>query len=547
MAGAISAGAYTAGVMDYLFESLERWETAKQIWPDKVPQHNVVIDALTGASAGGMTAAIASAALQTKFAPVRSESMNDDTVTQQNKFYDAWINLNGDANMLISLLSNSDIKKDKLKSFINGEFIDQIANRLISVPEGSKFYNRPYIADKLEIWVSLSNLTGFPIKIEFNKDNERPDNYISYNHMDFAHFAVYKEQTESLLHEIAVNFKDPADMGKLILAQAAMATGAFPVGLPSRIVQRPRSFFINNTIYKNFLQFNINPDDLPAPDEKGFLKHLFVDGGTLNNEPFDVTEYILRKRIDLQNNEWQHTILMIDPFPSMESGKPSQPDTDAGLVSLFGKLANMLMQQPLVKTEDLESALSRSDYKRFLIAPRRDVPTDKGDQTKNGGAAIACGSLGGFGGFLAKGFRQHDFLLGRYNCQRFLQKHFSVKINDNNLVSRAYENKAIRDAFIVQPDKESTLLFVPIIPDVDPLTGEKMKSELLPEWPVDAPYKEKNLQLIEPILRNRINGMTGNYLSGLPFWLFKLLASKKLSGNVIEIIEKQLKRHHLTT
>ena len=31
MAGAISAGAYTAGVMDYLLESLENWQKAKEI------------------------------------------------------------------------------------------------------------------------------------------------------------------------------------------------------------------------------------------------------------------------------------------------------------------------------------------------------------------------------------------------------------------------------------------------------------------------------------------------------------------------------------
>ncbi len=31
MAGAISAGAYTAGVIDYLLESLENWEKAKKL------------------------------------------------------------------------------------------------------------------------------------------------------------------------------------------------------------------------------------------------------------------------------------------------------------------------------------------------------------------------------------------------------------------------------------------------------------------------------------------------------------------------------------
>ena len=32
MAGAVSAGCYTAGVMDYLFEVLELWENCKNVY-----------------------------------------------------------------------------------------------------------------------------------------------------------------------------------------------------------------------------------------------------------------------------------------------------------------------------------------------------------------------------------------------------------------------------------------------------------------------------------------------------------------------------------
>jgi len=76
MAGAVSAGAYTAGVMDYLLETLGTWEEAKKNIREKlakgeplteeektIPLHDVVIDVFGGASAGGMTAAITSLAL----------------------------------------------------------------------------------------------------------------------------------------------------------------------------------------------------------------------------------------------------------------------------------------------------------------------------------------------------------------------------------------------------------------------------------------------------------------------------------------------------
>jgi predicted acylesterase/phospholipase RssA len=61
LAGAVSAGAYTAGVMDYLIEALEAWE--KRRGEEDVPTHRVVIPVIGGSSAGGMTAIIAARAL----------------------------------------------------------------------------------------------------------------------------------------------------------------------------------------------------------------------------------------------------------------------------------------------------------------------------------------------------------------------------------------------------------------------------------------------------------------------------------------------------
>jgi predicted acylesterase/phospholipase RssA len=59
MSGAISAGAYTAGVLDFLIEALDAWEDARN-GPDAdtVPGHRVGIKVMSGASAGAITAAI---------------------------------------------------------------------------------------------------------------------------------------------------------------------------------------------------------------------------------------------------------------------------------------------------------------------------------------------------------------------------------------------------------------------------------------------------------------------------------------------------------
>ena len=63
MAGAISAGAYSAGVVDFLFQALHDWELAKRDDADHVPNHSVCIRAAAGASAGSITAALAAVAV----------------------------------------------------------------------------------------------------------------------------------------------------------------------------------------------------------------------------------------------------------------------------------------------------------------------------------------------------------------------------------------------------------------------------------------------------------------------------------------------------
>lgn len=58
MAGAISAGAYTASVMDFFIEALDAYYAAKKQPGWDGPTHDVRIPIMAGASAGGMTSAI---------------------------------------------------------------------------------------------------------------------------------------------------------------------------------------------------------------------------------------------------------------------------------------------------------------------------------------------------------------------------------------------------------------------------------------------------------------------------------------------------------
>jgi predicted acylesterase/phospholipase RssA len=76
MAGTVSAGAYTAGVIDFLVEAMDAWYTERKhqvqqfgtsydLWT--IPPHELELDVMAGASGGGITAALAAAALNQEF------------------------------------------------------------------------------------------------------------------------------------------------------------------------------------------------------------------------------------------------------------------------------------------------------------------------------------------------------------------------------------------------------------------------------------------------------------------------------------------------
>ena len=102
MAGAVSAGAYTAGVIDFLIQALDEWEKAKdQARKDLAegkatdcPMHEVRIKVMAGASAGGMTAALAAGLVGMKFQSVTSLPPTGHRFEPtNNNLYRSWVNM----------------------------------------------------------------------------------------------------------------------------------------------------------------------------------------------------------------------------------------------------------------------------------------------------------------------------------------------------------------------------------------------------------------------------------------------------------------------
>ncbi len=163
MAGAISAGAYTAGVLDFLMEALEAWQAAKdalRTWianpvgprPPLVPLHDVSIAAFTGASAGGMCAAIASVMVQQDFVPIHTAREK----ATNNTFYESWVNEID----ISELLKTGDLADGRpLVSLLDCTILDTLAKKALA-PTGKRL--RPYISPRLTLFLTLTNVRGVP-------------------------------------------------------------------------------------------------------------------------------------------------------------------------------------------------------------------------------------------------------------------------------------------------------------------------------------------------------------------------------------------------
>src|SRR4051794_41980263 len=88
MSGAVSAGAYTAGVIDFLIQALDQWHQGKRGTDARCPRHDVSLKVMAGTSAGGMSAAIAAAQLGEAHTPATDQRPPGPS---DNKLYESWV------------------------------------------------------------------------------------------------------------------------------------------------------------------------------------------------------------------------------------------------------------------------------------------------------------------------------------------------------------------------------------------------------------------------------------------------------------------------
>jgi hypothetical protein len=548
MAGAVSAGAYSAGVLDFLLQALAEWEDARAgTESDAIPNHRVGIKVITGASAGAITGALGAVALAGGLDLREVRSPKTGTPGLQcvlPSLYGTWV---VEPRMVSAsgayLLGQDDLKDgEPVCSVLDSTLLDQIKKSALRLQKRGP--EVPYIAKSLHVYMMVSNLRGLPYSEKF-KGGEHG----MLGHGERVHYLVaglgnwnspsaFADSDAPEIIDVDGLFQTGGPSAAwLRYGDSALASSAFPVGLA------PRQITLKTTDYDARrwpLPVLPQPARLAAkfPWGSGVRDFTFlsVDGGLINNEPFEYARYSLMQDPPNPNaragTDATRAVIMIDPFPEAPDFLPDNKPERA-LASLVAAILPAMKNQARFKPSELLLALQESIYSRFIVAPHRTLPNREKEET----FAIACGLLGGFGGFLDEQFRAHDFQLGRRNCQRFLRESFAL-LADNPVI-KAWPAAAKADRrFQTTPETRDEIPQHTIIP----LLGSAADPVELPDWPQ---LSTADFEILQDRIRDRLDAIAPalirqqtastllRWTLGFAVWLGKGRILKYLRGTIL--------------
>jgi predicted acylesterase/phospholipase RssA len=527
VAGAVSLGSYEAGVLYELVDALAQHNVSQN---DKI-----VIDVLTGASAGGMSATVLAQKLL-----FEADSLTDP---YRNVLYQAWVQ---DIQMqsLLSLQHN----EDPTYSILSSNLIEALSAKYLCQRYSTHIHQTPVkhaaAADVIHLGLALSNLNGLDYRCNLNSD---------------ATF-IYT-RFEDQMRAIADSASDTFDFWEP-LRNAAVACGAFPLAFRVKDLVRHRDEFDSPDIV------------FPRP----FETFAYTDGGVFQNEPLGLAKDLV-DAVDQHTNTESRFYLFVAPHIRSSTAHPEFNQDNASLRSTALQLFNAIYGQAefrdWIQAEQvngqvdlfnrraiqLKDALAQGRVPSaplreaatallpLLIAGGTDESIDQGRQrlkqqfsveyeglktSRNLSEAdiwidsiltlewaaglgkqdemviygitasakeLASSQLEAFAGFLEQGYREHDYNVGRTKAQEFLQNKSGRLGTDGNLPIIRYVPKPIdpinHDLDGLRMSDIPQTLLEPVKHRLS-TSADAMLEELGVAWPIREAIK---MAVIDPQLR----------------------------------------------
>ena len=313
IAGAGSLGSYEAGVLTELWYALETLNATREPLAGGGLEGRFVVDAMTGASAGGMTAAMVGRTMMYE-------------ATLRSRFHSAWVRE-------ISMKALLEDDPSQGTALFSKKIVADIADRHLTQPLAGAPAASSFAPDVLRLGATLTNLNGLDYRLFTRSLNAPSPGFLTTRFSDRAQFTLKRDGFAEV------------DWGAI--RSYAVATGNFPLAFMPEVLTREAGDYSGD-----------NPalQSLPAiPPAKPYFPHglAFVDGGMFDNEPLGLAINFAADA-DGGNPDPQRLFLLVHPNITHSAHADETADhvgylSDAlGLGSQIKRLLGMLMTENAV-------------------------------------------------------------------------------------------------------------------------------------------------------------------------------------------------------
>ncbi|WP_250121808.1 patatin-like phospholipase family protein [Chroococcidiopsis sp. CCMEE 29] len=322
ISGAVSLGSFESGVMYEIIEAIAQHNQH----PETTEDQKIIIDVITGASAGAMTAAILAQKLLFEADKLRNPNQND--------IYRAWVE-DADIHTLLQFGEGDDPDK----AILSSGFVQQVGNKyLLSRYNNSSSppvaQRHPAVANEIQLGIALSNLNGF----DFTKKLINIQGRLNSQDNSFT----YTKHKDCYITRIQGNQQDDKRGLWELIKRIAIASGSFPFAFQVQEVERISS----DSAYKGSV-FYTEPEPGKEPNKKAFA---YTDGGIFENEPLGMA-ISLAKKLDTSRQDYdpryyeKRFFLYVAPGPKSSGVNPKFRATQATYVNTARALAGAIFTQ----------------------------------------------------------------------------------------------------------------------------------------------------------------------------------------------------------
>src|SRR3984957_5776368 len=280
IAGAVSLGSYEAGVLYEVLDAIHQHNAADGVTDDE----KILIDVMTGASAGAMTSAIV--------AQKMLYSAQEFRGPYDNPLYNVWvkrINLDG---LLETVNEETGEAEPPLRSIFSSNTVEKIAEDTLlgryAAGGWPAAITHLAAARSISLGMTLTNLNG----VDYGYDMQPCGKFIYTRHED------------QLTRVLSVGGTDHKEIWEEI-RDASVASGAYPLAFRAKELNRGRVEYTK----PNLEPWTDNP-----------MRFTYTDGGVLQNEPLGMAKNLVNE-IDRHWNNESRFYLFVSPH-----GKNSSAD-----------------------------------------------------------------------------------------------------------------------------------------------------------------------------------------------------------------------------